>query len=229
MIKREYCFGISIRNKRKTNMDGLLICERAIDGSLVRLSAVCDGVGSTKDGAVASAKVIAEVNDWFFSLQSTECIGTAFLEAMRLISISVSDFIEMNNLSAATTFSAVIVTKERYHIIHLGDSRIYLLGQEGLTQITRDSVNKDGALTSYIGRPDSAFFDYYEGCNSEIAFLLCSDGLYKRLDVEVIEQQLLGISPKRIEQITETLTRLAVENGESDNITISIILNGGWN
>ena len=42
--------GISIQNKRTTNMDSLLIKEKQIAGEKLYIAALCDGVGSTEDG-----------------------------------------------------------------------------------------------------------------------------------------------------------------------------------
>ena len=73
-----YSEGISLKNKRQSNMDRLLLCENIVADMQLFLAAVCDGVGSTRDGAYAAAQTLKLLQDWFYSLNDTESLGTSF-------------------------------------------------------------------------------------------------------------------------------------------------------
>ena len=60
--------GMSLQNKRKSNMDSLLLKERRIDGQNVYLAVVCDGVGSLENGGFAAATAVRLLSDWFDSV-----------------------------------------------------------------------------------------------------------------------------------------------------------------
>ena len=62
--------GLSDGNLRQSNMDSLYVQERRIAGEAALLAVVCDGVGSTSDGAYASALATESLEAWFGSRRS---------------------------------------------------------------------------------------------------------------------------------------------------------------
>ena len=84
-------------------------------------------------------------------------------------------------------------------------------------------VHKD--LFPALGKPEKLPVLYGEGDLSKTKFLLCSDGLYKKLDVECIGKYCAQANKKNIPKILEKLVQAAIENGELDNISAAIVLN----
>lgn len=227
-MRKQYSDGICIKNKRPVNMDGLLLCERKINGCHVRFAAVCDGVGSTANGAYAAGETLNRLKQWFDGLQDTEAMGSRLLNRLEDINIQLSAEIEWNNLVAATTCSALLMTESSYFIVHTGDSRIYAWTDGRLELLTKDMVSDTGKLVSYIGNVNSADFEYREGNNTPEFFLLCSDGLYKRMDLNFLYPWMKKVTPKNIKKIEQELVDFVVARGEQDNISIAIIFNKGW-
>jgi serine/threonine protein phosphatase PrpC len=110
-----------------------------------------------------------------------------------------------------------------YYIAHIGDSRIYCYENETLAALTSDDVSESGKLTAYIGRNDGIFLQYFEGEAIGKTFLLCSDGLYKRMDVEVMAAQMKRWNKETIEEPIETLPKFVIERGERDNISLAFV------
>ena len=82
VMRAFYYDGVCIQNRRKTNMDSVLLKERSISGTEVCLAAVCDGVGSLESGAVASSLAIQTLVDWLNQISTVEQIGFRLLETV---------------------------------------------------------------------------------------------------------------------------------------------------
>ena len=219
-----YSEGISLKNKRQSNMDRLLLCENAVADRQMFLAAVCDGVGSTRDGAYAAAQVLKLLQDWFYSLNDTESIGLHFLLSMKKINSELSDLISVQRLDAATTFSAILLTNDQYYLVHVGDSRIYGWKNGCIEQLTQDCVSEQGALCSYLGRKKSAAFLYSEGKNCYQNYLLCTDGFYRRMDMAFLNEQLMLVQKRNVRKILKRLTDAVILKGEKDNVTAALII-----
>jgi serine/threonine protein phosphatase PrpC/CRP-like cAMP-binding protein len=142
-----------------------------------------------------------------------------------------------------TTTSALLISGERGFIAHVGDSRIYLLRQGQVHQLTedhslinelvrrgklkRDEIDSSpyakykNAVTRAVGAYESVEVDTldFEVLPGD-QFLLCSDGLHAYLkegDVpEILSGQDIADAPK-------TLVALANAGGGHDNITAVVI------
>lgn len=215
--------GICIQNTRKSNMDSLLLKKRIISGNEVCLAAVCDGVGSLEGGAVASSLAIQMLIEWLNRAENTERIGLALIDVVQKINEAVVQESNEKGIRTASTLSALLLTGGRYYTAQVGDSRIYSCSSIGLTQLTEDQVI-NGKLAVYLGKPGKIPVLYGEGDLSKKKFLLCSDGLYKKLDVECIGKHCAQTNKKNISKILEKLVQAAIENGELDNISAAIVV-----
>ena len=220
-----YSEGISLKNKRQSNMDRLLLCENTVMDMRLFLAAVCDGVGSTRDGAYAAEQALKMLQCWFYSLKDTESIGLHFLLSMKKINMGLSEQILRQRLEAATTFSGILLAEDRYYLVHAGDSRIYGWKKGCIKQLTQDCVSEQGALSSYLGRKRSAVFLYCEGKNEYEKYLLCTDGFYRRIDKKLLEERLAVVRKKNVRKTLKLLTEAVILNGEKDNVTLGLIIN----
>jgi hypothetical protein len=142
-----------------------------------------------------------------------------------------------------TTTSALLIAGDRGFIAHVGDSRIYLLRQGQVHQLTEDHslVNElvkrgkikreefdtspyakfKNAVTRAVGAyetvaADTLDFEVLAGDQ----FLLCSDGLYAYFkDPELAEV----LSPEDIAEAPRTLVAMANAGGGHDNITAVVV------
>lgn len=214
--------GISLKNGRDTNMDSLLIKERAIGGEDVCMAVVCDGVGSMADGAFAASAVVHQLNEWFEALKDTHRLGLRLRDTVTELDRTITAMATEKGLQTGATVSALMVIAERYFIVHAGDSRIYGYQDGALVQLTIDH-SIDGKLSSCVGRSGHTTLYYNEGIRDGMLFLLCTDGLYKRMDQAFFKKTLSKARSKPFRKIMEQLTQFVIERGERDNISLALL------
>ena len=135
----------------------------------------------------------------------------------------------------------LLLAAGRYYIAHVGDSRVYEIGQE-IRQLTEDhtlvargihqgllrpeELERDprrNVLLQCVGASDQVQPQLLSGDLLEGAvYLLCSDGLRHELSAWELQEQLspAGITdPGVLKQRLGYLTALAMSRGEKDNIS----------
>ncbi len=204
--------------------------------------AVADGMGGHSAGDLASAAVVHRLAE-----VASAGFGTS-REVNRALQSATDDIGEIagdTELGVGTTVTGALLTLQEqdpfFAVFNIGDSRVYSLEHNELTQITVDhSVVQElvdaGTLTRDEAdhHPDSNIITRAVGFNSVPApdywmipvrvglrLLLCSDGLTKELSDERIRLHLAsGLSP---EVTAAALVDAALAAGGRDNITTVVL------
>jgi serine/threonine protein phosphatase PrpC len=209
-------------------MDSLLLKCGFISKSNALLAVVCDGVGSLSNGDFASGTAVRKLSEWFDGVASTEHIGLRMRDTILEINAHVISEAKQRSIETASTLSALLLIERGYYIAHIGDSRIYCYENEALSVLTSDDVSAAGKLTAYFGRTDNIFLQYSEGAATGKTFLLCSDGLYKRMDMEFMIKKLKTWNRKSLKEPIESLPQYVIGHGEQDNISLALVkIEGG--
>ncbi len=134
---------------------------------------------------------------------------------------------------AGTTMALAIIDVNKVFIANVGDSRGYIIDNDGISQITKDhrysrSVYKKGELYQYIGMDESdgsiqPFVEQYD-YKDDGYLLLCTDGLTDY--VEDIQIRDIVLKNATLNEKTKLLADKALENGLKDDITIVLIKKG---
>jgi protein phosphatase len=140
-----------------------------------------------------------------------------------------------------TTLSAAVSLGTRLVVGHVGDSRVYLLRQGQLHQLTRDhslvqTLMDLGALTpeqaathpqrhmllrSFSAAGDTAQGDFQQALLADgDQLMLCTDGLTDMVDTEVISSVLSRTASA--DEACQVLLAAALKNGGKDNVTIAL-------
>lgn len=209
-----------------------------------RLIAVADGMGGHEGGETASRLAIEALHDAFQNASADDpcaLLVQAFSAAQQSILAHGEAHPELNGMG--TTCTAAILQDKQLFFGHIGDSRLYLLRNAKLQQLTEDHslVNqlvKTGAITSdqaavhekknvltaALGmktRPPEADFS---GQPIPLAggdvVVLASDGLHGLVSSEEIGETVAAQTPY---QACRTLVETAKERGGPDNITVQIL------
>lgn len=205
---------------------------------------ICDGVGGIH-GDKASRLVAAELEKWFqMFVQSDIVLEDIESQLNDYIDDINYDLIEMGretNVKYGTTVSAILIIDHQYFTFHIGDTRIYMFRNEPncLTedqtmaamkvkrgQITEQDV-KEGKekhiLLQCVGVNESLEIANGKGTYQPgDVFLLCSDGLYGKLnDGELwdILEAMQESEQDEMEEIAGQLVDSVKFRGEADNIT----------
>lgn len=213
---------IHLQNQRQENMDRYLVERRVLDGVLLRLYSVCDGVGSTPRGGAVAEDVVSSLWEWFYALDSVQGIEEALVSHMRGLNERLFFREREENLSrGATTASILLLVEDGFFLFHLGDSRIFARESERWLQLTEDQVMM-GALTQCL--PMEQISPQCWGNPQGFShFLLATDGLYRRLDWSSLELELPFF--RKNGQFLSDLAEDVVSKGERDNITGIFIWN----
>ena len=215
--------GISMRNMRQQNMDSLFVGETVVDGKHLCLAVVCDGVGSTKKGAIASAFAVKVLRTWMLNLVDTDRLGLRLRDEIIRINNDLVSMAGQDGLSMASTVSALLLAGDRYYIAHAGDSRIYQVKEQAVKLLTVDQ-NNDGKLSQYLGKASDLEVFYNEGSGSRSRFLLCTDGLYKKTKIEFLMEAVKNAPKRNLRKALETMAMHAIEQGEQDNISLVLVI-----
>lgn len=215
--------GVSLKNGRHSNMDSLFLKSKSISGESALLAVVGDGVGSLADGAFASREAVRILSEWFEQVEDRDRIG---LE-MRDVILGINDYIiseaKRRNIETASTISVLLLIEDRYYTVHVGDSRIYSCENGVLTVITEDDISESGKLTACIGQARNIVLQYSEGTAVDKTFLICSDGLYNKMDKDLMIDKMIFKSKRALKESMEALTQYAIQCGERDNISLALV------
>jgi protein phosphatase len=211
---------------------------------------VCDGMGGVSGGELAAQLAIDSIRRDLENLavrSPADAIRSAISEANRIIVLRRQNpaFAQMGTTIVATIFVAPQVI-----LASAGDSRIYLISENSIKQMTvdhtyvqelvdRGQIKQEEALshpdahvlTRCIGAEPRLNIDLktlwiwpcQEGEKGD-TLLLCTDGLYSQVNeaemVQIISQQ-------EPQQACASLVEKAKQRGGFDNITLAIIPMGG--
>lgn len=191
------------------------------------IAVVADGVAGAKGGRVASETVARGVIEGF--LDTSPSLGVR--QAMAPVIEALNEWIctqgrqdpDLDRM--ATTMTTLVVRDRRAHVLHVGDSRLYLFRDGELIQLTTDHVpdqpDQRHILLRAIGLASGVRIDY---ASRPVArgdrFVLCSDGLHGYLADGQIHRVLLQALPP--EQTARALAEAALAAGGRDNVTVLV-------
>ena len=203
---------------------------------------VADGLGGYGGGDVASRIAIGELIERFEGERTISdevaSRGAGMLRAsfsaahQRVFDAALSG---QGTRRMQTTLSALLLLPGEAHIGHVGDSRIYRRRGDMLDLLTTDHTQVMEMLRMRLIRPDQAAdhparHALTRSLGAELTvrtdvrvepladgdtFLLCSDGLWSKVDSNEIRDALGG----DVRAACERLVLLAVERGGEDNAT----------
>jgi len=237
--------------KRNHNEDSLLLLPEQ------KLFIVADGMGGHASGEVASRMAVETVADFFretaeddevtwpYKLckdkhyEENRLINGVMLANLRIWETAVAD---PSKKGMGTTIVTTLFTNGGVYIGHVGDSRIYRIGQGRIAQVTEDhSLLNDylkmkqltpeeieafphkNVIVRALGMKETVKVDTsFLNLEQDEVFLLCSDGLSGMVrDGEI--NRIVNESGKNLEQACSELIAEANKNGGTDNITVILI------
>jgi len=205
------------------------------------LFAISDGMGGAAAGEIASSYFIETARSLLAqrSLESKEADVALVEKVFKYSNKRILEHATQNpdDWGMGCTGDLLVFSGNHYTIGHVGDSRVYLLRNRKLQQLTKDhslvqSWVDEGMLTAEDARRHprkniilqaigtqpilSCDIQRGEGLNHDI-FLLCSDGLTDMVEDYVIQDVLASTEP--LQNKLDDLIRAALAAGGKDNVT----------
>ncbi len=204
-----------------------------------RLLALADGMGGHAAGEVASQLMIAALAHLDDDEPGDDLLGkleAATRHGNAAIAEQVEEEPELDGMG--TTLTAILFAGSKLGLVHIGDSRAYLLRDNVLTQITRDdtfvqSLVDEGRITAeqaHTHPQRSLIMRALTGNEIEPTltvrearagdrYLLCSDGLSDVVSDETTAEVLGAGTPG---ESADRLIELALRSGGPDNVTVVV-------
>jgi len=205
-----------------------------------RLLVVADGMGGHVGGDVASSVAVAtlaSLDDDPPGADLLDRLGTAVRSANETLRemVAVDPALE----GMGTTVTALLRAGSRLGVVHVGDSRAYLLREGELVQVTHDHtfvqrLVDEGRITAeeatqhpqrslliraLDGRGDVELDLSVREARAGDRYLLCSDGLSGVVSEQTIRDTLGEGDP---DTAADALVQLALRGGGPDNITVVV-------
>ena len=220
----------SLTGPRERNEDYIGIVtplaeQLSVKGALI---AVADGVSGNAGGGEAAEMTVRTVSADYYATPDTWQPHTALDKVLTAANRWVLSQANANRDMAgmATTLSLIILRGQRYYSAHVGDTRIYLLRDGILKQLTTDHVwdrpDMRHVLKRAVGLDAHLTADFGEG-NLQIGdiFALLSDGVWDSLGEQAIHAGLTKFDAPKL--VAEFLTETALKKGSLDNSTAVIV------
>ena len=228
-------------NKRELNEDNLGYYENKSFSVFV----VCDGMGGSKKGELASKLAIEEILNHFRSVDIIHDCKDELMSCLDKANKKILYYSENNpeTKGMGTTCTVALICKGSLYTANIGDSRIYYNNESELKQITKDQtvvqqlldknlITKDEALshprknelTQALGilkviKPN--LLEQPVRLKTNDIILLCTDGLYNEIKYNEIKNHVN--SNKELKVITENLVQAALDSGGNDNISVILL------
>jgi serine/threonine protein phosphatase PrpC len=214
---------------------------------------LCDGMGGYDKGEVASASVVKAFLKWFdddfpklIDDYSFEDIKNQWNYTIQSINGKIINYGRSCGIDLGTTLTAILIFDNNYYFCHVGDSRIYLIRNKEINQITQDhtlvakmleehKITEDelethpdrNVLMQCIGASRRVVpqFEYAKVATDDV-FLLCSDGFRHEITrneiVELLNHEAINTNQEISANISRLIERAEMRQ-EEDNITVAVI------
>ena len=211
------------------------------------LCVVCDGMGGAKAGNVASTLALdvftQELKNSYHGDFSGDKLKNVLENAVKLTNFTVYDQAQQfeDFAGMGTTLAAALIHGREVTVVNVGDSRVYRINDEGITQITRDhsvvqlmvdrkemtpeqAKNYPGKnlITRAIGTESMVACDiFHVKLQKDDRLLICTDGLSNLLsDQEILFEVLHG---GELADCCQRLLDIALKRGAPDNVTSILV------
>lgn len=225
---------------RSMNQDSIFFSDKDI-GNLPNLYIVADGMGGHQAGDYASAHAVSWFVEYVKNCQYENPITilkTGIAKVNDMLLEKASEHKELKGMG--TTFVVAVATGSKMYVANIGDSRLYVMGEEA-KQITLDhslveELIRTGQLdrrrvrfhpekniiTRALGTGNEAVPDFFEiQLEKDEKVLLCTDGLTNMIEDDEIRD--IVMKKQFLDKTCEQLIERANYYGGKDNIGVVVI------
>lgn len=230
-----------VGQKRTVNQDFVFTSETPV-GNLPNLFVVADGMGGHNAGDFASSYAVEVLLSTIREDENSnpvKIIRAAIETANTQLLREASDNEAMSGMG--TTMVLVTIVGHYAYVANVGDSRLYLIDENKISQITKDhslveemvrmgEISRDDArnhpdkniITRALGAGRDVDVDFFDvRLTPGDILLLCSDGLSNMVPDEDIRQVIL--TSEMLEEAGRRLVSMANDNGGRDNIAVVLV------
>ncbi|MDE1943415.1 MAG: bifunctional protein-serine/threonine kinase/phosphatase [Betaproteobacteria bacterium] len=223
------------KGRKEINQDfhGLLIPEEPLLGTKGIAVALADGIGSSEVSQYASqAAVTGFLYDYYCTAEAwsvkhaVQCVLQA-TNSWLFAQTRQSQYRYDRDKGYVCTFSALVLKSATAHLFHVGDSRIYLLRDDQVEQLTQDHRFWLSGTQSYLARAlgieQQLEIDYLGfALEPGDVFVLMTDGAYEHVSPGFISAAIRAREDD-LDAAANAIVSEALAQGSGDNLTVQIV------
>jgi len=201
--------------------------------------AVADGMGGHEAGDIASQLIVEALQSIRGTTSATDLLDTCE-ERIGAANVRLKAMGRERGAIVGATLALLLAFDDYYACLWAGDSRIYIVRDNMIAQLSRDHTEltdllvkgvvgpeeartwaSPNALTKAIGGSEDLDLEITSGpmVRGDV-FVICSDGLTRHVtDQEILHHVSNGSS----QQACERLVALTLERGATDNVTLIVV------
>jgi len=244
-------YNTDIGIRKDTNQDSLAV--RVVDTAegQIAFMLVCDGMGGLSKGELASKDVTEAFCRWFdrellyqitsgrFSVAGLRSDWNSIIQNENRL---LGNYGLEHGIMLGTTVTGMLIYRDEYYIVHVGDSRAYEI-KDGASVLTTDQTfvarevalghmteeqaqtdSRRSVLLQCVGASERVEPEFIKGqVKRDTVYMVCSDGFRHKISPEEIERKLGPDAVRSEKDITKGcmfLTELVKTRKETDNITV---------
>lgn len=223
------------RGSRVVNQDSCMLHRIFYGRTEIVVAAVADGIGGLSEGEQASGFCLEQLMEWVYEegamllSKKREYLVKSIERCIYGIESQLEQYGKAVGRHLGTTIAGAIIWKgpfsKRYRMMsfYLGDSRIYVKKRKRWIVVNQNHCAPDGRLNRCIGSMEKHMpFCSFDKLRSGQAVFLCTDGIYKGIEHQVIEEAFREVRNLSSEQLKKRLlgvAKKAERKGSEDNQT----------
>ncbi|MBL4803001.1 MAG: bifunctional protein-serine/threonine kinase/phosphatase [Emcibacter sp.] len=212
--ENEDSYGVMFPEKNQEQTKGIAI-------------AIADGMSGCQAGKAASETCVKCLLLDYFSTPDSWSVKKAaskILLATNSWMYGQGQTVYDSDLGMVSTLSAMVLKSGSAYIFHIGDSRISLLRDGGMEQLTVDhKYGKSSYLTRAMGADTRLEIDYrIVDVQKDDVYILTTDGVHEFISNTQIKA-FITENGDDLDSAARLICEKALENGSDDNITCQVI------
>lgn len=227
-------FGVSHKGRvRDHNEDNYLIEPQT------GLWVVADGMGGHEAGEVASASIVDHLATIGIASSAPD-LRARFEDRLSRANAEIREISRSRGITIGSTFAALLAMDGRFACLWAGDSRIYLVRNGSITQVSKDHTEvqelldrgmisaeealtwpRRNVITHAVGVSDELEIDFQQGeLVAGDVFVLGTDGL----TAHVVDSEIGAVASSSTPQAAcQNLLDMVLARGGTDNVTIVLV------
>ncbi|MGX9146893.1 PP2C family protein-serine/threonine phosphatase [Mesorhizobium sp. 128a] len=205
----------------------------------IGLWVVADGMGGHEAGEVASASIVEHLATIGIASSAPD-LRARFEDRLNRAHAEIRRISRSRGVTIGSTVAALLAMDGRFACLWSGDSRVYLVRDGAISQISRDHTEvqelldsgaisaaeaenwpRRNVITRAIGVNDEIAIDFQQGETlAGDIFILSTDGLTAHVSDAEIAAAALSAAPQAA---CEKLLSMVLERGGTDNVTIVLV------
>jgi len=203
---------------------------------------VADGMGGHEAGELASASIVDHLATIGIASSAPD-LRARFEDRLSRANAEIRDISRSRGITIGSTFAALLAMDGRFACLWAGDSRIYLVRNSSINQVSKDhsevqelldrgAISAEEALTwprrnvitHAVGVSDQLKLDFRQGeLMPGDVFVLNTDGLTAHVSDAEIEAAVKSATPQAA---CRNLLETVLARGGTDNVTIVLVKMG---